>query len=96
MYHRLLQVVSGSVLLLNLVQCCLDLDQVLRIAGGVLVSNDQFGSGRETLQVHSSTSLRMHGWADGRKQLACNACMYMYVCMNINLNFYPSMYHTYT
>ena len=91
MYHRLLQVVSGSVLLLNLVEGCLYLDQVLRVAGGVLISDDQPGSRRETLQVHSSTSLWMGGCTDGSN---LHACMQVHVCMNINLNFYLACTHT--
>ena len=63
-YHRLLQVVGGSVLFLNLVEGCLNLDQVLRVTGGVLVSDDQSGSRRETLQIHGSTSLWMGGCMD--------------------------------
>ena len=64
-YHRWLQVVSASVLLLNFIQGCLNFEQVLRVAGGVLVSDDQSRGGREALEIHRSTSLRLDGstWA---------------------------------
>jgi hypothetical protein len=64
-YHRLFQIVSAPILLLNLVQCCLDFDEVLRIAGGVLVSDDQSWRRRKTLEVHSCPSLRMDRQMDG-------------------------------
>ena len=62
-YHRLLEVVGSSVLILNLIEGSLNLEQVLRVAGGVLVSDDQLRGGRETLEIHSSASLRLetHG-----------------------------------
>ena len=62
-YHRLFEVVGSSVLILDFIQGSLNLEQVLRVAGGVLVSDDQLRGGRETLEIHSSASLRLetHG-----------------------------------
>ena len=53
----MLQVIRASVLFLNLIQGSLNFEQVLRVAGCVLVGDDQFRGGRETLEIHSSTSL---------------------------------------
>ena len=62
-YHRLPEVVGSSVLILDFIQGSLNLEQVLRVAGGVLVSDDQLRGRRETLEIHSGASLRLetHG-----------------------------------